>query len=129
MLARDEISDGTPKAFVDSDDGWKLHEVLDRGDGLGISGMDIQIPVTNWKDGAATPANQAAGTAKKITGIIRSKPNRIGTATHSTFERSENRGDWLGHYPSIRTRTEVRDYIFISFCSRSLTQDNSFVQT
>jgi hypothetical protein len=70
MFAGDEISDWTPKAFVDSDDGWKLHEVLDRGNGLGISAMDVQIAVTNRKNGTATPAYQAAGTAEKMSRMI-----------------------------------------------------------
>jgi len=99
MLARDEVSDGTPEAFVDSDDGWKLHEVLDRGNGFRISGMNIQISVTNRKNGAAPPAYQTAGTAEKMRGMIRRSPDRVATATHSTFERSKNRRNLLGHYP------------------------------
>jgi hypothetical protein len=70
MLARDEISDWTPKAFVDSDDRWKLHQVLNRGNGFRISAMDIQIAVTNWKNGAATTADQTTGTAEKIRRMI-----------------------------------------------------------
>jgi hypothetical protein len=44
--------------------------MLDRGNGFGISRMDIQITVTNWKDGAATAANQTAGAAEKIRRMI-----------------------------------------------------------
>ncbi len=57
---------GRHSAFVHSDNGRELHQMLDRRNRFRISGMQIEITIAHRKDGSATTAHQSARAAEKI---------------------------------------------------------------
>ena len=72
--------------------------MLDRRNGLRITRMKIEITVTNRINGTAAAADQTAGFAEGVLGIVRMCPNRIACTAYCALKRIKNLRSLLWHY-------------------------------
>src|SRR5437867_3666236 len=77
MLARDEISERSPDAFVHCHDRLHLHQGLDRNNGLRRPRTQIKVSIVYRERRSAFNAGQPAWTIKRMAGMVRAHPLRL----------------------------------------------------